>query len=90
MYAMLLSRKLVVNRMGKLCICSGLTGMLDINLLGCRRVSDLQPLKGLSRLTALNLRNCDGLGDASLRPISGLQSLASLDLSGCTHLTGAG
>ena len=90
MYAMLLSRKLVVNRMGKLCICSGLTGMLDINLLGCRRVSDLQPLKGLSRLTALNLRNCDGLGDASLRPISSLQSLASLDLSGCTHLTGAG
>ena len=64
--------------------------MLDVNLLGCRRVSDLQPLKGLSRLTALSLRNCDGLGDASLRPISGLQSLASLDLSGCTHLTGAG
>lgn len=72
------------------CVCAGLTGMLDINLLGCRRVSELQPLRGLSRLTALSLRNCDGLGDAALAPISGLLSLASLDLSGCTHLTGAG
>lgn len=64
--------------------------MLDINLLGCRRVSDLQPLKGLSKLTSLNLRNCDGLGDSSLGPISNLLALCSLDLSGCTHLTGAG
>ena len=72
------------------CTCAGLTGMLDINLLGCRRVSELRPLRALSRLTALSLRNCDGLGDAALAPLSGLLSLASLDLSGCTHLTGAG
>ena len=64
--------------------------MLDINLLGCRRVSELRPLRALSRLTALSLRNCDGLGDAALAPLSGLLSLASLDLSGCTHVTGAG
>ena len=72
------------------CARAGLTGMLDINLLGCRRVSELRPLRALSALTALSLRNCDGLGDAALAPLSGLLSLASLDLSGCTHLTGAG
>ena len=69
---------------------AGLRGMLDINLLGCRRVSELRPLAGLTALTGLSLRNCDGLGDASLGPLAGLLSLRSLDLSGCTHLTGAG
>ena len=64
--------------------------MLDINLLGCRRVADLAPLRGLSALTGLSLRNCDGLGDASLGALSALLALASLDLSGCTHLTGVG
>ena len=48
------------------------------------------PAARAERLTALSLRNCDGLGDAALAPLSGLLSLASLDLSGCTHLTGAG
>jgi hypothetical protein len=64
--------------------------MEDINLQGCRRVANLEPLGGLTRLTALNLRNCDGLGDAALQPLSRLRSLRALDLSGCTHLTGRG
>lgn len=64
--------------------------MVDVNLQGCRKISSLEPLASLSRLAALNLRNCDGLGDSSLAPLSCLVSLRSLDLSGCTHLTGRG
>lgn len=69
---------------------AGLKGMADINLQGCRKITSLDPLGGLNRLTALNLRNCDGLGDAALDPLNHLLSLKSLDLSGCTHLTGRG
>src|SRR5262245_23217825 len=49
------------------------------------RMASVEPLRGLSGLTSLDLGGCERL--TSVEPLRGLSRLTSLDLGGCAQLT---
>ena len=49
------------------------------------KLTSLEPLKGLTNLDPLNLRNVTGI--TSLEPLRGLRNLSSLNLNGATYST---
>lgn len=57
----------------------------DLNLWGCKQLSDLSPLAGLAQLTSLNLGSCEQLSDLS--PLSRLTQLTRLSLDCCEQLS---
>jgi Leucine-rich repeat (LRR) protein len=55
-----------------------LTDLTDLDLSGCRELTDLQPLAALPGLQSLNVAECDQVQD--LQPLVALTSLQSLNL----------
>eukprot|EP00808_Paulinella_micropora_P013646 g7160.t1 len=71
---------------------SGLRDLQQLDLFGCRRLTDagLIHLSRLGNLQHLDLGGCSQLTDAGLVHLSGLRNLQYLDLRACQHLTDEG
>lgn len=66
--------------MSQLCVLA--PGLKALSLSRCRWVSSCEPLKGLSRLQALDLSHTD-VGPKALEALAELPALHSLNLTGC-------
>lgn len=65
-----------------------LTSLQSLDLRGCVRINDLEPLAALTSLKFLNLFGCRQISD--LKPLATLTSLQSLNLSGCRQISDFG
>jgi hypothetical protein len=70
----------------------GLTALLGLSLMGCRKITDagLAHLRGLAALQGLSLKGCDKITDAGLAHFDDLTALRELDLASCKEITDAG
>ena len=62
----------------------GLRDLKNLDISGCRQISNLEPLKSLRSLQRLDLHDCIGVTD--LTALSRLVDLQWLDLRGCARL----
>ena len=64
---------------------AALRELRQLDLSGCRQLTDIDPLRNLTALASLNLSSCEQLTD--IAPLRNLTALASLNLAGCWQLT---
>jgi hypothetical protein len=59
--------------------------LTEVTIQNDRRITSLEPLKGLTKLSSLHINRTVGI--TSLEPLRGLTELSSLDVSGATFVT---
>ena len=64
---------------------SSFCSLSDLDISGCKGVTNLTPLRSLSSLVSLDCSGCDGVLDLS--PLSSLSFLQNLDCSECRSVT---
>ena len=60
------------------------SGMPDSGFYDNKKIQDLSPLQGMTKLTDLSLNNCSAVSD--VKPLTALNQLKLLDLGGCTSV----